>query len=121
MDKHNDLSSPTSFAKSARREIANKQEYSKQLEYLDSQFPWTSKERINQRYNYEVHHMEKTKSQHIKLNARDFNSQLVLHGTNGNSRILEAPIKYVKELQKGHTKFNNSYEAMILNKIEQGF
>ena len=65
--------------------------------------------------------MEKTKSQHIKLNARDFNSQLVLHGTNGDSRILEAPIKYVKELQKGPTKFNNSYEAMILNKIEPGY
>lgn len=65
--------------------------------------------------------MEKTKSQYIKLNARDFNSQLVLHGTNGNSRVREAPIKYVKELQKGSgAKFNNSYEAMILNKIESG-
>ena len=61
------------------------------MKLLDQQYSSGSLKKMKEEKLLAEHWKSEQKRKQIHLDSRDKNSQLVVHGSKGNSRIIEAP------------------------------
>jgi hypothetical protein len=105
--EHEHRNSPSRFNE---REKA----YEDMLRFSNTQFPWSTNACTKRLENLRQHIAETEKLKQTGIDFRDVNSQLVVHGSKGNSRVTEAPTKYVREMIKqGRSRYNDSIENLL--------